>query len=89
MRPAPLWLIAVVLGVLYWVMDGFLQAVLDETVPVIDAIFRPDPASISRRLIVFCLLIVSAVYLRARSPKRQQDIHESTSSPHSPEKPKT
>ena len=63
-------LIAVVLGVLYWILDGLLQALLKEEVMVFDAIFSPDPAWTSRRLIVFVLLIVSAAYFRGRSPKR-------------------
>jgi len=63
-------LVAVVMGVLFWVMDGFLHAVLNEHVNFINAIFSPEPALISRRLIVFFLLIVSAAYFGGRSRKR-------------------
>jgi len=63
-------LIAVVLGVLYWILDALLQAIFKEDVTVVDAIWSPDPAWIARRLIVIVLLIVSAVYLRDRSPKQ-------------------
>ena len=61
---------AIVLGLLYWILDGCLIAVLNEDVHFIDAIFAPEPAWTYRRLMVLGLLIIAAIYFRVRVLKR-------------------
>jgi len=67
---APMMLIAIVLGILFWILDGFLHALLTEHVDFIEAILSPEPSVISRRLIFFILLILSGIYIRTRFPKQ-------------------
>jgi len=65
-RPASSIILAVALGLLYWILDGCLTAILNEEVDFIDAIFAPEPVWIYRRLMVLGLLTIAAIYLQIR-----------------------